>query len=58
MSPIYEFKCTACNAPKPVSASMSEDVHSPICDNCMIPMARDYSAPGIIFKGEGWGGSK
>jgi len=58
MSPIYDFKCTVCSSPKPVSASFDEEIRTPMCDSCQVPMARDYTAPGIIFKGDGWGGSK
>jgi putative FmdB family regulatory protein len=54
--PTYDYKCTACNAYKPVTASFDEEIIAPKCDSCLLIMARDWSAPGIIFKGTGWGG--
>jgi putative FmdB family regulatory protein len=54
--PTYDYKCSACNAVKPVTASFDEEVIAPKCDSCLLVMARDWCAPGIIFKGTGWGG--
>lgn len=54
--PTYDYKCTVCSSVKPVTASFDEEVQAPKCDTCLMSMARDWSAPGIIFKGTGWGG--
>ena len=54
--PTYDYKCTVCSSIKPVTASFDEEVQAPKCDTCLTSMARDWSAPGIIFKGTGWGG--
>lgn len=56
--PKYDFKCQLCNGQSEVLRKFDEpDFNaSPMC--CGIPMQRDYTAPGVIFKGTGWGGDK
>ena len=53
--PSYEFQCEGCLTTGTVTASMNEQV-SMTCPKCERPMERIYSAPGLIFKGGGWGG--
>lgn len=53
---IYNFKCQMCNAQAEINIKITEDVIAPMC--CHIPMQRDYTAPGVIFKGTGWGKDK
>lgn len=54
--PIYNFKCQMCNASAEIQIKITDNVIAPMC--CHIPMQRDFMAPGVIFKGTGWGGSK
>ena len=35
---------------------MHGDIPTPMCDKCLIPMTRDWSIGGVIFKGDGWAG--
>jgi putative FmdB family regulatory protein len=50
--PIYEFECKVCQISVEVDRSIHEE-RNPIC--CGQAMNRLYSAPGISFKGKGWG---
>ena len=52
MSPRYEYECIECRIKYEVEQSM-EDVTAPLC--CTKTMRQVYSAPGISFKGTGWG---
>lgn len=54
--PIYSFKCQMCNAQTEINIKITEDLWPPMC--CHMAMQRDYTAPAIHFKGDGWGGSK
>lgn len=54
--PIYEFKCEKCGQPKDVvTRRMSEEVETPKCTECLIPMKKVVSS-GTTFqlKGSGW----
>lgn len=50
--PKYDYKCQMCNAMAEIDIKITEDAIAPMC--CHIPMQRDYTAPGVIFKGTGW----
>lgn len=50
--PTYEYECVSCNIRYEVERAMS-DTSEPIC--CSYPMRQIYHAPGISFKGTGWG---
>jgi putative FmdB family regulatory protein len=54
--PTYEFKCEECFTTGTVTASFT-DTASMECPKCSRAMERVYSAPGLIFRGGGWGGS-
>lgn len=56
--PEYVFRCGACSSIKSEwrHVYMHGDIPIPNCDKCQIPMSRDYSIGGVIFKGDGWGG--
>lgn len=51
--PIYEFKCTKCNATIEVFQKFSDK--SPTrCKKCGGRLEKMISAPAVQFKGEGW----
>jgi putative FmdB family regulatory protein len=50
--PIYKYKCISCNIEYEVERSIHEE-NSPYC--CNYIMAQIYHAPGLSFKGTGWG---
>jgi putative FmdB family regulatory protein len=51
--PIYEFKCTKCNATIEVFQKLSDK--SPTrCKRCGGRLEKMISAPAVQFKGEGW----
>jgi len=56
--PTYEYSCNECGTYGSIHQSFIEDVPVMQCPKCQITMARMYSAPGLIFKGGGWGGKK
>lgn len=53
--PTYEFQCLECLTTGTVTVSM-QDKAVMLCPRCLKNMERVYSAPGLIFKGGGWGG--
>jgi len=56
--PTYEYSCNECGTYGSIHQSFTDDVPVMQCPKCQITMARIYSAPGLIFKGGGWGGKK
>ena len=56
--PTYEYSCNECGTYGSTHQSFTEDVPVMQCPKCQITMCRIYSAPGLIFKGGGWGGKK
>lgn len=50
--PRYEYECMECRIKYEVEQSMDK-VSTPLC--CTQPMRKVYSAPGLSFKGTGWG---
>lgn len=56
--PTYEYSCNECGTHGSTHKSFTEDVPVMQCPKCQITMARIYSAPGLVFKGGGWGGKK
>jgi len=52
--PTYEFRCPKCLITCEVIASVSEQ-SAPTC-SCGELMTKIFSAPGIVFKGDGWAG--
>jgi putative FmdB family regulatory protein len=53
--PTYEFKCPECGKTEELITSVYTN-HSKFCDLCKIQMDKQFSSPGVIFKGEGWAG--
>ena len=50
--PTYEYECISCNIRYDLIQPMGEN-SVPLC--CGLVMRQVYSAPGISFKGTGWG---
>jgi putative FmdB family regulatory protein len=50
--PTYEYECIECGIKYEVQQSMT-DTAAPLC--CTKSMRQIYSAPGLSFKGTGWG---
>jgi len=53
--PTYEFYCDSCDMHKDVCKPIAQCNDPELC-TCGVPMKRLYTAPGISFKGSGWGG--
>lgn len=52
--PTYDFTCMVCMGTKPVTSPIDEELRTPNCDQCQIPMQRNWQAPTIVFKGSGF----
>jgi putative FmdB family regulatory protein len=50
--PTYEYECVVCGIKYEVEQPMDK-VTTPLC--CAQSMKQIYSAPGLSFKGNGWG---
>jgi putative FmdB family regulatory protein len=50
--PTYEYECLECRIKYEVEQPMN-NVSNPLC--CAKPMRQVYHAPGLSFKGTGWG---
>lgn len=55
LMPTYEFKCEICDAYGTAQFTVDQTPNMR-CPRCAKEMVRVYSAPGLIFKGKGWGG--
>ena len=53
--PTYEFKCPQCEITVDKSFAVYSN-HSMFCEDCGVKMAKVFSSPGVIFKGDGWAG--
>jgi putative FmdB family regulatory protein len=53
--PTYEYSCNECGTYGSVHKSYNDDIGPMSCPKCNLQMSRMYSAPGLIFKGKGWG---
>lgn len=53
--PAYEYRCPICQAAITKKRGIAEKEQTPNCANCQVAMIRDYTAPGVTFKGKGWG---
>lgn len=51
----YDFKCSKCGGTFTASAPITATPPTPTCAVCSIPLTRIYNAPGLTFKGDGWG---
>lgn len=55
--PAYDFRCPQCE--KTVEKIFAIYTNSTEwCEECEVPMEKQFSAPGVIFKGTGWGKDK
>ena len=55
--PTYEYKCPNCEITVDRSYAVYSN-HTEFCEDCGVKMAKVFSPVGVIFKGDGWGGSK
>ena len=53
--PTYEYYCDSCGDRTTIMRSYNDAEVAPTC-NCGETMTRLWNAPGIHFKGGGWGG--
>lgn len=53
--PIYEFTCPLCSSTVQLQKPITEPLDVVMCPPCNTVMNRNYSAPGIVFRGTGWG---
>lgn len=51
---IYEFHCLSCKTFTEISASIKESIPVPCCSSCGLAMTRQYTVPGVEFKGSGF----
>jgi len=56
--PTYEDSCAECGTYGSIHKSYEDEVSGIDCPKCNLQMSRIYSAPGLIFKGGGWGGKQ
>ena len=56
--PTYQFECKSCKTTVSVNNSLTEGIKIPICFKCEEEMARVFTAPGVSFKGNGWGSDR
>jgi putative FmdB family regulatory protein len=55
--PNYDFTCIPCDRTIEIHRAYN-DTSGVVCEVCGGFMIKAFSAPGIHFKGGGWGGSK
>jgi putative FmdB family regulatory protein len=53
--PTYQYSCPGCPMTITITRSVESEEQKPICANCAQVMKREYDAPPIHLKGEGWG---
>jgi putative FmdB family regulatory protein len=53
--PKYDFTCMVCDKTIEIELPFTNS-DAPLCEGCGHRMLKVYSAPGIHFKGSGWGG--
>jgi len=53
--PRYDYSCIECDQTTEIEHGMNDTPTVP-CPQCGYAMTKVYSAPGIHFKGSGWGG--
>jgi putative FmdB family regulatory protein len=51
----YEYECKTCELTQVLIRSMLDETVIPSCAKCGVPMVRRFAAPGISFRGTGWG---
>ena len=56
--PTYEYSCRECGTFGSKHRTYKEGDDGMTCPKCNVEMSRIYSAPGLIFKGDGWAGKK
>jgi putative FmdB family regulatory protein len=53
--PTYEYSCNECGTYGSQHRTFKEGDGGMTCPKCNLEMSRIFSAPGLIFKGDGWG---
>jgi putative FmdB family regulatory protein len=56
--PTYNYVCEVCKSTASVTVSITEEPSTPKCLACSVDMSRIFSAPGLSFKGSGWGSDR
>lgn len=56
--PTYLFRCDQCDFTMEKTFLLAAAIIEPACLSCDRLMRRIYSAPGVSFKGTGWGKDK
>lgn len=54
---IYEYECPGDGNVITIERSMIDEEQEYDCPECGTTLRRVYNAPGIQFKGDGWGGN-
>lgn len=57
MAVTYDYVC-GCEQRTELRVEVSERDDPRSCPTCGQPLKRTYCAPGLVFKGTGWGASK
>jgi len=50
----YDYRCTECKSEITIERKITDEVLTPSCFDCHIPMIRKWDAPTIQFKGKGF----
>jgi putative FmdB family regulatory protein len=51
--PRYDFYCADCQRESEVTRAF-DDEKEILCDSCLVPLRRKYSAPPVHFRGSGF----
>ena len=52
--PIYDYRCSSCEATATLVTGIDKELSIPICSHCKAEMRRDYGTPFVSFKGSGF----
>jgi len=52
--PTYEFKCPLCLATYTEIRSINDPQIVTDCENCKVPLTKQFGSPGVTFKGSGF----
>jgi putative FmdB family regulatory protein len=51
----YDYFCPLCQAKTVITRPIASSAGKPQCLNCQIDLIRSFTAPGVTFRGTGWG---
>ena len=51
---MYDYRCPDCKTDITVERKITDEVLTPLCFDCHIPMIRKWDSPTIQFKGKGF----